>query len=323
MIYVAVIRGGPTEYEVSLKTGAAVLEHLPSEKYVVSDILISQDGVWHKRGLPIEPHKALHSVDVVFNAMHGEYGEGGTVQKILDDHGVLYTGSGVFASAIAMNKAKTREVLGKLPGIKTQASMVFYPDKIYDLDAETQKLFNAFSAPYVLKPLRGGSSIGVSIAQTIREVPDTLEKLLKDGPVMIEEYIEGKEATCGVVENLRNEDIYTLPIVEIRVPHGKDFWDYEDKYSGDTEEICPGNFSKEEKQTIQEATKLIHEKLGLRHYSRSDFIVAANGIYFLEVNTLPGLTPESLMPKPLEAIGVPFHEFLSHLISLALIRKRT
>ncbi len=327
MIHVAVLRGGPSsEYEVSLKSGAAVLENLPSDKYKVSDILISKEGVWHNRGLPVEPHKALHSVDVVFNAMHGEYGEGGIVQKILDDHGVPYTGSGVFASAIAMDKARTKKMLGKLNGIKTHAHMTFYPDKIYDLDAETQKLFDSFPAPYVLKPLRGGSSIGLTIVHTIRNVPNKLEALLKGGPVIVEEYIQGKEATCGVVEGLREEELYVLPPIEIRIPEDKETLDYETKYSYENgkkmEIICPGNFNEEEKRIIQNSAAEVHRRLGLRHYSRSDFIVTPKGIYFLEVNTLPGLTSTSLLPSATDAVGVEFSDLLDHLVSQALIKKK-
>ncbi len=326
-IHVAVLRGGPsTEYEVSLKSGAAVLDNLPTNKYTVSDILISREGVWHNRGLPVEPHKVLHSVDVVFNAMHGEYGEGGIVQKILDDHGVPYTGSGVFASTIAMNKARTREVLGSLQGIKAHSSLIFKPDSVYDLEAEAQRLFDAFPAPYVLKPLRGGSSIGLSIVQTIREIPEALEALLKDGPVIVEEYIQGKEATCGVVEGLREQDLYVLPPVEIRIPEDKETLDYEAKYSYENgkkmEIVCPGNFSQKEKQIIEKASKEVHHKLGLRHYSRSDFIVNSSGVYFLEVNTLPGLTPTSLLPSAVDAIGMSFDELLDHLVSQALIKKK-
>lgn len=323
MIHIAVLRGGPSsEYEVSLQSGASVLNSLPSDKYVVSDILISRDGVWHKRGLPVKPHSVLHSVDVVFNAMHGEYGEDGTVQKVLEEHGVPYTGSRVFASAIAMDKAKTKEVLKNLPGIKMQPSLTFHPEKVYDLDAEAHRLFSSFGPPYIFKPQRGGSSVGLTLVKTLREVSGTLGELLKRGPVIVEPYIKGREATCGVIEGLRGEELYALPPVEIRIPEGKAVFDYDAKYSGETEEIVPGNFTEKQKETLQNAAKEVHKRLGLRHYSRSDFIVTPNGIYFLEVNTLPGLTNASLLPKSVEAIGISFEEFLDHLISQALLKKR-
>ncbi len=323
MINLAVLRGGPSsEYEVSLKSGASVLTNLDSSKYNASDILISRDGVWHKSGLPVTPSKVLQTVDVVFNAMHGEYGEDGTVQKILEDHNIPYTGSAVFASAMAMDKAHTKEMLGTIRGLKTHPYITFNPKKTYDLDLESKKLFTKFGPPYIFKPQRGGSSIGIVVVKTIREVPEMLEQSLKKGPILVEQYISGREATCGVIEHLRGEEFYTLPPVEIRIPQGKETFDYEAKYSGKTEEICPGNFTDEEKKIIQNSAKRVHKRLNLRHYSRSDFIVTSNGIYFLEVNTLPGLTEESLLPKSAEAIGMSFSELVDHIITLELNKKK-
>lgn len=323
MINVAVLRGGPSsEYEVSLKSGSAVLTNLPSDKYNVYDILVSRDGDWHKRGLPMTPSKALQSIDVAFIAMHGEYGEDGTVQKILEDHNIPYTGSSVFASALAMDKARTMETLADLPNIKSQLSVTLHPEKVYDVEKESQKLFTNFGPPYIIKPKQGGSSVGLKIVKTIREMPEALAESLKQGPVLIEQYIDGREATCGVLENLRGEKLYALPPVEIRIPSGKETFDYEAKYSGETEEICPGNFSQNEKDVMQNAAKEVHKRLNLRHYSRSDFIVTKDGIYFLEVNTLPGLTEASLLPKSVEAIGMSFAELLEHLIEQAMVNKK-
>ena len=253
--------------------------------------------------------------------MHGEYGEDGTLQKTLEDFAVPYTGSRVFASALAMDKFRTRDVLGKLDSIISQRSVVFDPRQIYDLDKESQKLFTEFGPPYIIKPKRGGSSVGLMLVKTIREIPNALEKSLKYGPVVVEQYIQGKEATCGVIEGLRGENLYALPPVEIRVPSNKEMFDYDAKYSGETEEVCPGNFTDEEKRVIQETAKEVHKRLGLCHYSRSDFIISPNGIYFLEVNTLPGLTEASLLPKSVDAIGMTFTELIEHLIGQALSKK--
>jgi D-alanine-D-alanine ligase len=136
---------------------------------------------------------------------------------------------------------------------------------------------------------------------------------------MVEEFIRGKEATCGVVEKMRDHDLYPLMPVEIR-PKGKKMFDYDAKYSGETEEICPGNFNNEEKLELHRLAQLAHRELGLRHYSRSDFIVSPRGVYYLETNTLPGLTTESLLPKELAASGLQYPNFLEHLINLALRR---
>ena len=185
------------------------------------------------------------------------------------------------------------------------------------------EVWKTFIQPSVVKPMALGSSVGVGIArdfQTFRAL--ILAALEKSDAALVEEYIKGREATCGVVENFRGEEIYQLLPVEIIPPTDKEFFDYQAKYSGISREICPGNFSSAEKAVIQQAAALVHQTLGLGHYSRSDFIISPKrGIYFLEVNTLPGLTNESLLPKSLAAVGCSLSDFLEHLLTLALNRK--
>jgi len=312
-----VLRGGLShEYEVSLKTGGSVLQHLPSEKYAAQDILIEKSGVWHLRGMPTTPARVFNQVDVVFNALHGEYGEDGTVQRILDTFGIPYTGSGTLGSAVAMNKALAKEHLQSL-NIKTPQHKVL--EVTDDLEERVFEIFRKQSPPLVVKPCTGGSSVGVTIAKSYEALLQSVYKAFEYAPkVLIEEYIKGREATCGVIEHFREKELYSMLPIEIIPPQENNFFDYDAKYSGKTQEICPGNFSVEEKDELQRLAKEVHETLGLRHYSRSDFIVSPKGIYFLEVNTLPGLTSESLVPKSLEAVGCSFPEFLDHLVTLAL-----
>ena len=172
-----------------------------------------------------------------------------------------------------------------------------------------------------MKPVGWGSSLGVSIVGGYAPVLAAVEKLFAEGAagVLVEEYVRGKEASVGVVEGLRDEPLYALPIVEI-IPPRDDFYSYESKYSGATRHVCPGNFSRVAAEELQRAAKVMHRALGLRHYSRSDFIVPPKGTYYLETNTLPGLTAESNLPIALAAVGVPFRDFLSHLVNLALSR---
>jgi D-alanine-D-alanine ligase len=166
----------------------------------------------------------------------------------------------------------------------------------------------------------GGSSVGTAIAKTLLELESAIDDALQySDQALIEEFIFGREATCGVVDNFRNESIYSLLPVEIRKPSNATFFDYDAKYSGKSEEICPGNFTAVEKEMIQKIAKEAHKALGLRHYSRSDFIIhPKRGIYILETNTLPGLTSESLLPKSLQAVGCSLSDFFDHLIKLAL-----
>lgn len=316
---VGVLRGGPSrEHEVSLKTGAAILANLPSERYIARDIYIDKSGQWHDRGRPTSPERVLRQIDVALIGLHGEYGEDGEVQKLLELFGVPYAGSDSFGSYLAMHKlmAKTR---AKEAGLLTPEFR--HIERVEDSEAIVQEVIQSFSQPVVVKPIGWGSSVGISLSGGYTPVLAAVEGLFAEGAsnVLIEEYIRGKEATVGVVEGLRGEALYTLPSIEIIPPIG-DFFSYGAKYSGKTREVCPGNFSRVAAEELQRAAKVMHRALGLRHYSRSDFIVAPKGVYYLETNTLPGLTTESLMPKSLAAVGIPFPSFLEHLVNLALSR---
>lgn len=317
---VGVLRGGPSsEYEVSLKTGLSVIDCL-SDRYDVLDIFIDKDGTWHYLGAPIKPENLFKKVDVIFNALHGAYGEDGTVQKLLDYFRVPYTGSTALASAVGMNKVLSKKVY-KNYKLKTPLHIILSKKDNYS--EEIIKLFKSFPMPVVIKPVSGGSSVGTAIAKTLADLETAVTDALKYcDKALIEEFIAGKEATCGVVDSFRNEPVYALMPVEIRKPSDSAFFDYNAKYGGQSQEICPGNFTAEEKKIIQEMAKQAHQALGLRHYSRSDFIInSRRGIYILETNTLPGLTSESLLPKSLQAVGCTLPDFLDHLINLALNSK--
>ena len=311
---IAVLRGGPSsEYDVSLKTGAEILSNLSDDKFDLSDVCIDRGGDWYCRGVKVKPAEVFSEVDVVVNAMHGEYGEDGKVQRILDTFGVPYTGSQAIPSAMAMNKMLAKEEFKKV-GIKIPIDIVLNKS-----DYNVAEIFKTFPIPAIVKPVSAGSSLGIGLARTAIE----LEKAILDAfeisdKILVEEYIEGREATCGVVDGFRGQDVYTLLPVEIRPKSENSFFDFDAKYGGESEEICPGNFTSEEKEKMQRLARQAHEVLGLRHYSRSDFIISPRrGIYLLETNSLPGLTANSLLPVSLKAIGCSLEEFLEHLIGLA------
>jgi len=314
---VAVLRGGASdEHDVSLKTGTCVLTNLSEDSFRPVDIFIDKSGAWHVRGVPMSPERALASIDVAFNALHGSYGEDGTVQRLLDRLGVPYTGSGALSSALAMNKVLTKEMLSK-EGVLTARFKVLSVSP--DLDKEILELFRSFPQPSVIKPAHSGSSVGLTLARSFDEFKTGVKKAFQHGSqVLVEEYIKGKEATVGVIDKLRGEESYGLPPVGIVLPQGHDLFDYEAKYSGECIEECPGSFSKTEAEELQRLARLAHRTLGLRHYSRSDFMVTPKGVYFMETNTLPGLTEASLLPKELAAVGVSLPEFLEHVLDLAV-----
>ncbi|MBI3633634.1 MAG: D-alanine--D-alanine ligase [Candidatus Vogelbacteria bacterium] len=319
-IKVAVLRGGPSgEYEVSLQSGATVLKNLP-EKYEPFDVWIDRQSNWHRGGIAMKANEALRHIDVVFNALHGEYGEDGKVQRDLDQLDIPYTGAESLPSAIGMNKILSKERF-KQAGIKTPVYKVL--EVTDDLEDQIVELFRTFPHPAVVKPATSGSSLGVSIVQTLSELRAGVKNAFQHArKVLIEEYIKGKEATCGVVDNFRGADVYALLPVEI-VPNDGRFFDYEAKYQGKSQEICPPkSFTHDEKRQLETLAAQVHKVLGLRHYSRTDFIVSPKrGIYVLEVNTLPGLTSESLLPKSLHAVGMKLPDFFDHILTLALEKR--
>ena len=317
---VGVLRGGPSnEYEVSLKTGATVLNHLPADKYNVRDILIDKKGVWHINGLPIKPHTALNHFDVIFNALHGSYGEDGKVQHTLETHGIPFTGSGSFASAIGMNKNMSKDVYKK-ENMKTPQSLLL--ESLQDISVQAHKAFQKFPLPVIVKPTSSGSSVGVKIVRGFPELEEAIRLAFEhSNSVLIEEFIDGIEATCGVIDGFRDHDLYALPPIEIR-PHGDRIFDFEAKYQGLSDEIVPGNFTDAQKKELEHMAKQAHQALGLRHYSRSDFMIhPKRGIFILETNTLPGLTEESLIPKALHSVGASLAHFLDHIVQLAINKK--
>jgi len=322
-IQVSMLRGGPSgAYDISLKTGNTALNYLPDEKYDVQDILISRNGEWFKRGLPTTPSKVLHASDVVLNAMHGEYGEDGAVQMTLDAHGIPYTGSGTFSSRLAMNKGRTRDALRGVDGIKMPQYVVLIEDESEDLKAVSQRIFQKFGPSYIVKPLRGGSSVGVHFANSLVELPDALSRAFYESDsVIVEQLINGREVTCGVIEDFRGEDLYVLPTIEIKTESGKNFLEYDDKHSGAYRRECPGAFTQEQKDIISRASQSAHRELGLSQYSRSDFIVSPHGVYYLETNSLPDLSEESLFKTSIDAVGSNMTEFLDHIVTLAMTKK--
>ncbi|MEK7201370.1 MAG: D-alanine--D-alanine ligase [Patescibacteria group bacterium] len=314
---VAVLRGGPSrEHEVSLKSGHTILSNLPKWRFSTRDIYIDKEGAWHERGVPTTPDRVLRGVDLVLLGLHGEYGEDGEVQKLLEQFGVPYAGANSFASYVAMHKVLSKEK-AKEAGLLTPKYR--YVEAGTDIAEVAQEVNRTFLQPVIVKPVRWGSSVGVSVVHGYAPLEAAVRSLMEEGAggVLIEEVIRGTEATAGVVEGLRGEMLYGLPPVEI-VPPEKDFFSYDAKYSGSSKEICPGRFSRAVTDELIKSARTMHEALGLRHYSRSDFIVSPRGIYYLETNTLPGLTQESLLPKSLASVGVTLPEFFTHLVDLAL-----
>src|SRR3989344_82084 len=291
---IGVIRGGVSpEYESSLKSGANVLKDL-SETHKLLDIFISQDGIWHMQGMEKSPERILKNVDVIFNALHGTYGDNGGVQENLKFYGIPFTGSDKFSSAIATNRWIVKEQ-AKALGIKTPAYGVVRRSD--DLARKAQEIFNSIPHPLRVSPANGPSSMGVFEVNSFKSLLEALENVLERYDMaLVEESISGKTVSCLVTENFRGEDIYAFPPSSI--------------------------LSTGEKNTVEEFSKKIHQPLGLSHYSNSDFIISPRrGTYFLEVDASPKLHKDSFVIKSLESVGSSTKEFIHHILSLALKRK--
>lgn len=321
MTTVAVLRGGVgDEHDVSLQTGLTVLRHLERSPYRPLDVYIDRAGVWFVRGVPMMPLRALSGVDVVFNGLHGQYGEDGGVQRELERLAIPFTGSASFPSSVAMNKVLTKEMLQR-HGIRTPRSVVLTVGP--GLETAIVEVFRTFPQPSIIKPATSGSSVGVTLARSFAEFTEGIKKAFGHArTVVVEEYIRGREATVGVIDHLRGKTTYNLPPVEIVIP-GKDRWyDYDSKRNGSAIERCPAPFTRSQIEELERSAKEVHEALGLRHYSRSDFMVTPKGSYFLEANSLPGLESSSPMATSMDAVGLPMDQFLDHVIRLALENKK-
>lgn len=294
---ITVMLGGPSaEREVSLRSGASVAAALRSLGHHVMELDPQKPG-W----------KLARETDVVFLALHGTYGEDGTVQAELEKTGVPYTGCDSSASRIGFDKALTKErcVAAKVP---TARSLV--------LDSAKTPWPLGWNPPLVIKPVRQGSSVGLQFVERVEEWPGALTEALRhDSQVLIEEKILGRETTVGILDD------QPLPVVEVRPKSG--VYDYRTKYSvGATDYFCPAPFDEATTKRIQAAGLAAFRAIGGRDYSRVDVMVRPNGDpVVLEVNTLPGMTETSLLPKAAAAAGLSYAVLCQRMVELALRRK--
>jgi len=301
----ALLSGGiSSEREVSLNSGEQVYEALDKDKYDIRRYDPKTD-------LP-RLIKDAAQIDAALIILHGPYGEDGTVQGLLELLHIPYQGSGVLGSSLAMNKAAAKQMYEKA-GIPVPPYVVYDRNDTVDGDACAKKL----GLPLVVKPVVGGSSVGMSIIRSVADLPDALEKAFEwDSAVMIEAYIDGTELTCGVIGN---SELEAFPIIEIIPDKEHDFFDYEAKYTaGITREICPARIDEDLTLQAQTLAKKSHQALFCRGYSRTDLILKGRELYVLETNTIPGMTATSLLPQAGQAAGYTFTRLLDRLIELGM-----
>ena len=251
--------------------------------------------------------RLCQAADVVFMALHGEDGEGGKVQAVFDLMGIVYTGSGPLGSAIAMDKGLSRKLFAA-DGVPVAKGIV-----VKRSGARIAASENGIGLPCVVKPCCGGSSVGVEIARTEEEYEHALDEAFGyEEEVVVEQYIAGREFSVGVVEGK------AYPIIEIAPIEG--FYDYTNKYkAGSTIETCPARLDEEKTQEMQHYAEAAYRALKLECYARIDFMMGQDGnLYCLEANTLPGMTPTSLLPQEAAAAGLDFGALCEHLIEVSL-----
>lgn len=314
---VGVLRGGTSnEYNLSLKTGAAMMAALPEEAYEIRDIFIDRSGAWHLRGIPVEPARALSQIDVALNAMHGGVGEDGTIQRMLDRAGIPYPGARAPAAGLSLNKVRARAAL-QSAGVRMPRGISFSLDNELNTGEMALAVFSQFGPPYIVKPGGGGASYGVRYAPDLVSLPDAIGDVLDAfGVALIEEYVFGEDASAGIIEDFRGQKFYALPPAHIE-HDGERFLETRSHEEGLARATCPSNFTHGEKKAIENLARTAHRALGLCHFSRSDIRVTKHGPYLLEVNAVPGLYPGSSFPQMLEAVGSSVGKFLEHTIALA------
>ncbi|MBI3114745.1 MAG: D-alanine--D-alanine ligase [Candidatus Harrisonbacteria bacterium] len=311
-IRIVVLMGGPSaEHEVSLKSGAMVLKNLDPQKYSAMPIVVGKDGKW-----PVAPEMLKRDYDLAFIAMHGEYGEDGMVQALLESLGVPFTGSDAKASRLGMDKIAAARAFKKA-GLNTPP---------------TVNLGRIKKFPVVIKPADRGSSVGVSVVKNHAELQRATAEAKKYSPnVIAQQFISGREFTCGVLEVSPStshayrqagsgHNAIALPPTEIVVKRGV-FFDFDAKYTPNaSEEITPPrNLPAAKIKALQQAALTAHRAIGARGISRTDMIMnAKEKIYVLEINTIPGMTENSLVPKEAAVAGISRAKLLDFIIAAAL-----
>lgn len=307
---VAVVMGGPSaEREVSLNTGAAIANALREYGYT-NVVEIDLDP--RNFGKQLAESKA----EVVFNAVHGLYGEDGRLQTLLEIREMPYTGSGMIASVSCMDKVITKRML-RDAGISTPACLIVNKKE----SGIKEKIMQRFSLPVVIKPASQGSSIGVEIVKEEKQLDEALANAFKySRDILVEEFIGGKELTVSMMQ--KDGEVVALPVIHI-APHSG-MYDYHSKYTkGATEYICPADLDEETTKKVQEISKQAYEVLGCSGVARADVMLdeVGNG-YVLEINTVPGMTATSLVPKAAAAAGISFPELCNIILQSASVNNK-
>jgi D-alanine-D-alanine ligase len=321
---VAVVMGGYSDESViSLRSGQLILNHLDKNKYQAFEVHILKDG-WYclidsqkysinKADFTFEKDNQTIKFDVAVNTVHGTPGEDGHLQAYWELIELPYTGCNYYQSSLTFNKRDTLSVLSKFNIPKAKSIYLTKGDVI-----DGEKIKAELDLPFFVKPNQSGSSLGVSMVSTLDDLPKAIEfAFAEDDDILIESYLNGTEVSVGVINF--NGEIKVLGITEILAQN--EFFDYEAKYLGKSEEITPARISKELEDLVIETAQKVYQSLGMIGFSRADFIIMNGVPHFIEINTNPGLSPQSIFPQQAAYAKIPFGDLLDNEIKLALQRK--
>ena len=319
---VAVLMGGySSEYEISMKSGQIVYKNLDKDLYNAYKIVITKDKWFYLNNknkefsiskndfsLTIENKKI--NFDVAFIVIHGSPGEDGILQAYFESIGIPYTGCDSDTSAITFNKRDCISILKKYSIPTANSIHLNYGDKI-----EEEKIIKKIGIPCFVKANKSGSSFGVYKVNKKSDLLPSINNSFKiDKEILIESFLDGTEVSVGVMNYKKN--IKVFGITELVTEN--DFFDYEAKYEGKSKEITPANISKIQKNNVTKIAKKIYQKLGIKGLSRSEFIFVGNTPYFLELNSIPGLTKESIFPKQVRINGISLKELFTDIVKQAI-----
>jgi len=313
---IAIICGGDSgEYEISIKSARVVNKHLDKNKYL--GYLIEIKGVnWYyadnngekhlidKNDFSLNLNGESIKFDGIFNSIHGTPGEDGKIQGYLDMLNIPYTSCGVDSSALSFNKHLCNKFISSY-GIDVANSLMF--QKGETIDEET--IVSSLGLPVFVKPARSGSSVGISKVHKKEDIHGAIQKAFnEDDQILIEEFVEGREIACGLIN--KGDELIVFPLTEIMTT--KDFFDYEAKYSkGMANEITPADVDADVEQDIKTLSAFLFKQMGCKGFVRFDYILSEKGLYFLEINSIPGITEESLLPQMANAFGMNITELFS------------
>lgn len=321
---VAVVMGGYSDESViSLRSGQLILNNLDKNKYQIFEVHVLLNE-WYclieeikypinKADFTFTKDNQVIKFDVISNTIHGTPGEDGHMQAYWELLEIPYTGCNFYQSALTFNKRDTLSVLSKFDIPKAQSIYLSKGDLI-----DGQQVAEQLGMPFFVKPNQSGSSLGVSMVSTLDDFQKALDfAFAEDNDILIESYLNGREVSVGVMKYKGETKV--MGITEILSQNS--FFDYEAKYLGKSEEITPAKISEEIKNRVEETAKKVYEALGMSGFSRTDFIIMNDIPHFIEINTNPGLSPQSIFPQQAAFSKMPMSDLLDNEISLALQRK--